>query len=135
AAVHVAGGDLEVRVPEEGDDEVGDLAVSFNRMLGEIERSRARIEYLQRIGAWQDMARRLAHEIKNPLTPIQLAVEEVHSKYAALDRGKATVEDDARMRKLLDTTLEIVTEEVGTLRRLVSEFSDFARLPRARLEP
>jgi signal transduction histidine kinase len=124
AAQRVAGGDLAVRVPELGNDEIGDLAASFNRMLGDIERSRARIEYLQRIGAWQDMARRLAHEIKNPLTPIQLAVEECHHKYAG---------DDARMRRLLDTTLEIVTEEVGTLRRLVSEFSEFARLPRARL--
>jgi two-component system nitrogen regulation sensor histidine kinase NtrY len=94
-------------------------------MLGELERSRARIEYLQRIGAWQEMARRLAHEIKNPLTPIQLAVEECHHKYGG---------EDPKMRKLLDSTLEIVTEEVGTLRRLVSEFSDFARLPHARLQ-
>ncbi|GAC1549076.1 MAG: hypothetical protein NVS3B10_12540 [Polyangiales bacterium] len=131
AAGAVAAGNLEVRVPEEGDDEVGDLAVSFNRMLGEVERSRARIEYLQRIGAWQDMARRLAHEIKNPLTPIQLAVEEVHHKL--LETG-APAAGDAKTKKLLDTTLEIVTEEVGTLRRLVSEFSEFARLPRARLE-
>ncbi len=124
AARAVAGGDLAVRVPEQGDDEVGELAVAFNRMLQEVERSRARIEYLQRMGAWQDMARRLAHEIKNPLTPIQLAVEETHSKYKG---------DDERFRKLLDTTLEVVTEEVGTLRYLVSEFSDFARLPHARL--
>lgn len=124
AARRVAAGDLSVRVPEQGSDEAGELAVSFNRMLGDLETSRARIEYLQRIGAWQDMARRLAHEIKNPLTPIQLAVEECHSKYSG---------DDPRLRRLLDTTLEIVTEEVGTLRRLVTEFSDFARLPRARL--
>jgi nitrogen fixation/metabolism regulation signal transduction histidine kinase len=125
AAQRVAGGDLEVRVPESGDDEIGDLATSFNHMLGELERSRARIEYLQRVGAWQDMARRLAHEIKNPLTPILLAVEECHHKYQG---------DDKKMRRLLDTTLEIVSEEVGTLRRLVTEFSDFARLPRARLK-
>jgi nitrogen fixation/metabolism regulation signal transduction histidine kinase len=124
AAQRVAGGDLTVRVPETGNDEIGELAVAFNRMLREVERSRARIEYLQRIGAWQDMARRLAHEIKNPLTPIQLAVEETHRRYEG---------DDPRMKKLLDTTLEIVTEEVGTLRRLVSEFSEFARLPRAHL--
>jgi two-component system, NtrC family, nitrogen regulation sensor histidine kinase NtrY len=124
AAQRVAGGDLEVRVPEQGNDEIGELAVAFNRMLREVERSRARIEYLQRVGAWQDMARRLAHEIKNPLTPIQLAVEETHTRYDG---------SDPKMKKLLDTTLEIVTEEVGTLRRLVSEFSDFARLPHARL--
>ncbi len=124
AAQRVASGDLEVRVPEQGEDEVGDLAVVFNRMLREVQRSRARIEYLQRVGAWQDMARRLAHEIKNPLTPIQLAVEETHSRYDG---------SDAKMKRLLDTTLEVVTEEIGTLRRLVSEFTEFARLPHAHL--
>jgi two-component system, NtrC family, nitrogen regulation sensor histidine kinase NtrY len=93
-------------------------------MLGEMQESRARIEYLQRIGAWQEMARRLAHEIKNPLTPIQLAVQECHKKYPG---------SDPKFRALLDTTLEIVEEEVGTLRRLVGNFSSFARLPRAEL--
>ena len=66
----VGEGDLNIRVPEGGGDEIADLAGAFNRMLGEVESSRARIEYLQRISAWQEMARRLAHEIKNPLTPI-----------------------------------------------------------------
>ena len=126
ATVTVAGGDLSVRVAETGNDEISDLAKAFNRMLGEVEESRARIEFLRRIGAWQDMARRLAHEIKNPLTPIQLAVEECHRRY----RG-----EDPSFRKLLDTTLEIVDEEVRTLRRLVTEFSNFARMPRAELSP
>jgi two-component system nitrogen regulation sensor histidine kinase NtrY len=120
----VATGDLEVRVPVTGSDELTELARAFNRMLGEIQQSRARIEYLQRIGAWQEMARRLAHEIKNPLTPIQLAVQECHQKYTG---------DDVRFRALLDTTLEIVEEEVGTLRRLVGNFSSFARLPHSDL--
>ena len=125
AARQVGGGDLAVRVPASGSDEIAALAKAFNRMLDEVELSRARIEYLQRIGAWQDMARRLAHEIKNPLTPIQLAVQEIHERYA---------DGDPAYRKLLDTTLEIVEQEVGTLRRLVTEFSDFARLPAAHLE-
>ncbi len=125
ATKRVGAGDLAIRVPEDGQDEVADLARAFNRMLGEVESSRARIEYLQRIGAWQEMARRLAHEIKNPLTPIQLAVQEIHRRY----RG-----DDGEYRKLVDTTLEVVEDEVGTLRRLVSEFSDFARLPQAELK-
>jgi len=86
--------------------------------------NRARIEFLQRMGTWQEMARRLAHEIKNPLTPILLAVEECHRKYDG---------SDPSFRKLMDTTLEVVEEEVGTLRRLVGEFSAFARLPRADL--
>jgi nitrogen fixation/metabolism regulation signal transduction histidine kinase len=120
----VAAGNLDVRVPVAGSDELTELARVFNRMLGEMQESRARIEYLQRIGAWQEMARRLAHEIKNPLTPIQLAVQECHRKY---------IGEDKKYRSLLDTTLEVVEEEVGTLRRLVGNFSSFARLPRAEL--
>jgi nitrogen fixation/metabolism regulation signal transduction histidine kinase len=120
----VADGRLDVRVPVTGSDEMTELARVFNRMISEMQQSRARIEYLQRIGAWQEMARRLAHEIKNPLTPIQLAVQECHRKY----RG-----DDPKFHALLDTTLEIVEEEVGTLRRLVGNFSSFARLPHAEL--
>ena len=120
----VAAGDMSVRVPVTGNDELGDLARAFNDMIGEMAQSRARIEFLQRIGAWQEMAQRLAHEIKNPLTPIQLAVQECHRKYKG---------DDPRFRALLDTTLEIVEEEVGTLRRLVGDFSNFARLPHAEL--
>lgn len=126
ATQKVGAGDLETRVPETGQDEITDLAIAFNRMVGEVEASRARIEYLQRIGAWQEMARRLAHEIKNPLTPIQLAVQEVHRRYPG---------DDEAYRHMLDATLEIVEDEVGTLRRLVTEFSNFARLPQAELKP
>jgi len=125
ATQRVAAGDLTTRVPADGNDELSDLARAFNRMVGEVEANRARIEYLQRISAWQEMARRLAHEIKNPLTPIQLAVQEIHRRYA---------DADPEYRKLLDTTLEVVEDEVGTLRRLVGEFSDFARLPQAELE-
>jgi two-component system, NtrC family, nitrogen regulation sensor histidine kinase NtrY len=125
ATQRVGAGNLTVRVSEAGNDEISALARAFNRMLSEVEASRARIEYLQRISAWQEMARRLAHEIKNPLTPIQLGVQEIHRRYHG---------PDEQFRDLLDTTLEIVEDEVGTLRRLVSEFSDFARLPQAHLE-
>jgi nitrogen fixation/metabolism regulation signal transduction histidine kinase len=126
ATHRVGAGDLKTRVPEQGSDEIADLARAFNRMLDEVETSRARIEYLRRIDAWQEMARRLAHEIKNPLTPIQLAVQEIHRRYAGVDE---------EYRKILDSTLEIVEDEVGTLRRLVTEFSGFARLPQAELKP
>ncbi|WP_437673443.1 sensor histidine kinase [Sorangium sp. So ce131] len=122
----VAEGDLSVRVGLPGNDEVADLGRAFDRMLEELEGSRARIEFLKRMGEWQKMARHLAHEIKNPLTPIQLAVEECHRRYAG---------SDPAYQRLLQTTLEVVEEEVGTLRRLVGEFSSFARLPQAELEP
>ena len=121
----VADGDLTVRVEVSEDDELGGLTHAFNRMLEQLGRSRARIEFLRRIGQWQTIARRLAHEIKNPLTPIQLAVEECHQRYAGDDHGFAA---------LLDETHEIVVEEVASLRRLVGEFAEFARMPRATLK-
>jgi two-component system, NtrC family, nitrogen regulation sensor histidine kinase NtrY len=126
ATTRVGAGDLSVRVPSDADDEIGDLTKAFNTMVQDLGDSRGRIDYLQRIGAWQDFARRLAHEIKNPLTPIQLAMQEVHRSY----RG-----DDRAYRLRLDDARSIVEEEVATLRRLVGEFSAFARLPEVTLEP
>ncbi len=120
ATARVGQGDLSVRVRPRGLDEVDDLMQAFNAMVEDMQISRSRIEYLQRIGAWQEFARRLAHEIKNPLTPIQLAVQEVAKKY----RG-----DDAAFAKTLDAAREVVEEEIATLRRLVDAFSNFARLP------
>jgi len=122
----VAEGDLTVRAKLDGDDEVADLGRAFDRMLEELAQSRARVEFLRRMSEWQQVARRLAHEIKNPLTPIQLAVEECHRRY----RG-----DDPVYKRIVQTMLEVVEEEVGSLRRLCTEFSSFARLPRAALEP
>ncbi len=126
ATERVGAGDLTVEVPTDAKDEVGELTRAFNAMVRDIRESRGRIEYLQRIGAWQEFARRLAHEIKNPLTPIQLAVQEVHQAY----RG----EDEAYRRKLEDARA-IVEEEVATLRRLVGDFSSFAKLPQVELAP
>jgi two-component system nitrogen regulation sensor histidine kinase NtrY len=126
ATQKVGAGDLGVNVPVNDDDEVGDLTRAFNGMVRDMRESRDRIEYLSRIGAWQEFAKRLAHEIKNPLTPIQLAVQELHRTYKG---------DDARFRRTLEDARAIVEEEIATLRRLVSEFSDFARLPEVHLSP
>jgi two-component system, NtrC family, nitrogen regulation sensor histidine kinase NtrY len=126
ATARVGAGDLSVSVPVNDDDEVGDLTRAFNGMVRDMRESRERIEYLSRIGAWQEFARRLAHEIKNPLTPIQLAVQEVHRSYKG---------EDPRFRRTLEDVRVIVEEEIATLRRLVSEFSEFARLPEAHLSP
>jgi two-component system, NtrC family, nitrogen regulation sensor histidine kinase NtrY len=122
----VAEGDLSVRVADLGGDEVADLGRAFNHMLEELEQSRARLEFLRRMSEWQKVARRLAHEIKNPLTPIQLAVEECHRRYQG---------DDPGYKRIVQTTLEVVEEEVGSLRRLVTQFSSFARLPQPELAP
>jgi len=126
ATARVGGGDLSVQIPSDAGDEVGELTRAFNDMVRDLRESRERIDYLSRIGAWQDFARRLAHEIKNPLTPIQLAAQEVHRAYGG--------EDEDYRRKLEDAR-GIIEEEVATLRRLVGEFSAFAKLPQAELSP
>jgi two-component system nitrogen regulation sensor histidine kinase NtrY len=117
----VGAGDLASRVELPGRDELAELSRAFDRMVGQLANDREHIAYLQRMGAWQDVARKLAHEIKNPLTPIQLAVQQAVSSY----RG-----DDERYRKLLRDTEEIVTEEIAGLRRLVDAFRTLGQLPR-----
>jgi two-component system, NtrC family, nitrogen regulation sensor histidine kinase NtrY len=126
ATRRVAEGDLDTRVVLRSRDEIGDLAGAFNEMVGQLKESRERIAYLERVGAWQDIARRLAHEIKNPLTPIQLAVQQIHRKYAG---------GDPEFTKMLEEATEIVTEEVEGLRRLVQAFSAFAKLPTVKTDP
>jgi two-component system, NtrC family, nitrogen regulation sensor histidine kinase NtrY len=120
AALRVAAGDLTVRVGPQGKDELALLGRAFDGMVAELLHARSRLEYLQKVSAWQEVARRLAHEIKNPLTPVQLAVQELATKYPG--------QDDA-YRRLLDTASEILREEIGSLRRLVDDFSAFAKLP------
>jgi nitrogen fixation/metabolism regulation signal transduction histidine kinase len=126
ASRRVGAGDLTVALPTGARDEVADLTMAFNEMVRDLRDSRTRIEYLQRIGAWQDFARRLAHEIKNPLTPIQLAAQEMAETYEG---------EDEAFQKKLQQARAIIEEEVATLRRLVGEFSAFAKLPRADLSP
>ena len=126
AARRVGEGDLTVRVAPRGNDELDELGRAFDRMVAELGEARSRLGYLQKVSAWQEVARRLAHEIKNPLTPIQLAVQELGSKY----RG-----DDPAYQRLLATAQEILNEEVGAIRRLVDDFSAFAKLPKVEPAP
>jgi nitrogen fixation/metabolism regulation signal transduction histidine kinase len=126
ASRKVGAGDLTVALPTSATDEVAELTNAFNEMVRDLRDSRTRIEYLQRIGAWQDFARRLAHEIKNPLTPIQLAAQEMAETYDG---------EDPVYREKLEHARAIIEEEVATLRRLVGEFSAFAKLPQADLSP
>ena len=126
AAQRVGEGDLTVRVSPRGKDELDELGRAFDRMVAELAEARPRLDYLQKVSAWQEVARRLAHEIKNPLTPIQLSVQELASKY----RG-----GDPAYEKLLATAQEILGEEIGTIRRLVDDFSAFAKLPKVEPKP
>ena len=75
AAEEVAGGNWETRVAVRGRDEIGTLARSFNHMTGELVAQRDRLVQTERVAAWRELARRLAHELKNPLFPLQLTVE------------------------------------------------------------
>jgi len=122
----ISGGQLDARVELRGHDELAELGNAFNRMLDALDQTRAQLEYLQRMGVWQDVARRLAHEIKNPLTPIQLAVQQCVSSYKG---------DDARFSKLLVDTGEIVEEEIAGLRRLVDTFRTLGALPKVEKAP
>ncbi|HEX8909972.1 MAG TPA: HAMP domain-containing sensor histidine kinase, partial [Anaeromyxobacteraceae bacterium] len=125
----LARGDLTVQVePGRAHDEVASLARAFNRMVREVKESRDRLVYLEKISGWQEVARRLAHEIKNPLTPIQLAFQQLEAAHAAAPG------QDLAFAKLLADAGEIVREEIGTLQRLVQEFSEFAKLPEVRTE-
>ena len=126
AARAVGSGDLSVRVAPKGKDELDELGRAFDRMVGELGQPRSRLEYLQKVSAWQEVARRLAHEIKNPLMPIQLAVQEIAPKYSG---------NDPAYRRLLDTATEILREEITGLRRLVEDFSAFAKLPKVEPTP
>ncbi len=120
-AQNVADGDESVRADVVGKDEVTNLSQSFNLMLDRLQESRNRVTTVEKMAAWRELARVLAHEIKNPLTPIQLSVQQL----AESDPG-----NDEKFSSLIATTREIVDEEIESLRNLVKEFSEFARAPR-----
>ncbi len=120
AAVAVAGGDWEVQLRRETGGEIGRLIDSFNLMVSRLESQRRRLLDMEKIVGWREMARHLAHEIKNPLLPIRLAVQEMRDQYPG--------GDDAYREFLLEST-RIVEDELGHLQRLVREFSTFAKMP------
>lgn len=124
-ARRVAEGDLETPVSGEGSDEVGQLVSSFNKMVVDLKESRSKSARMERIAAWREVARRIAHEIKNALSPIQLSIENVQRGYA---KGGKDFES------VLTKATETVREEVDGLRAMVDEFSQLARMPAPTLE-
>jgi signal transduction histidine kinase len=122
----VAEGDLQTRVHLKGSDELSILGSDFNDMVDNLLQTQNKIRYLERMGAWQEVARNLAHEIKNPLTPILLAVQQIEGKVPS---------DNESFKNLVETASAIVKEEVNTLKRLVENFGTLARLPDKKVEP
>jgi signal transduction histidine kinase len=124
ASRQIAVGKLDVRVEERATGEVRTLIDTFNRMTNDLKATTEKLVQSERIAAWQEVARRLAHEIKNPLTPIKMSLETL------LALGKR---NDPRFGAMFEQSAGAVLEEVERLRRTVDEFSQFARLPRPTL--
>lgn len=123
AARQVGAGNLDVNVKARSRDEVGVLVGVFNGMIREIAESRHRIQRAERIAAWREVARRVAHEIKNPLFPIQMSMETLRKSYA---------KKHEKFEAIFEESTRTVLEEVRALNRIVTEFSEFARLPAPR---
>lgn len=113
----VASGDLSARVPPGGSDEIGAALEAFNHMAAQLQQARERLIHLTRLATWQALARKMAHEVKNSLTPIRLTVEEIVSRRGAVDDT------------FLEQASQIVADEVNTLERRVRAFSEFASEP------
>jgi signal transduction histidine kinase len=126
ATRRIARGNLDARVVASTSDELGRLINDFNGMAEDLKRQRSELERTQRLEAWADMARQVAHEIKNPLTPIQLSAE--HARRVNLDRGRP-------LSPVLDDCINAILSQVRLLRQIAAEFSSFASTATARPEP
>ena len=125
AALSVGKGDLDVVLKARTADEVGDLIRSFNVMTSELKASRARLVRAEREVAWKEMAKQVAHEIKNPLTPIKLSIQHLVEAY------KQNTKD---FGDILQRVSQTVVEQIEVLTRIASEFSNFARMPERHFE-
>lgn len=113
----VAEGDLAARVEPGGSDEIGAAVDAFNNMAAQLQQARERLIHVTRLASWQALARKMAHEVKNSLTPIRLTVEEIVSRSGEADGA------------FLEQAAQIVADEVQTLERRVRAFSQFASEP------
>jgi two-component system nitrogen regulation sensor histidine kinase NtrY len=113
----LAAGRLETRINSEGSDEIGRAIAAFNRSAAELEQSRDRLVYLTQVASWQALARKMAHELKNSLTPIRLTVEEILARQPATER------------QFMEQAVRIVVSEIESLERRVRAFSEFSAEP------
>ncbi|MCU7493187.1 MAG: HAMP domain-containing protein [Ignavibacteria bacterium] len=125
ATISVAGGDLNFEIRNKQKGEIRDLVNGFNSMIRELQRSQAELAQMERESAWKEMARQVAHEIKNPLTPMKLAVQQLMIAY----RDKSPKFD-----AIFDKVSKTIINQIDTLSNIASEFSGFARMPNLKVE-
>ena len=113
----VAAGDLGARVAPGGSDEIGEAVTAFNHMADQLQQAREHLIHVTRLASWQALARKMAHEVKNSLTPIRLTMEEIISRGPNQDGA------------FLEQASQIVADEVQTLEKRVRAFSQFAAEP------
>jgi signal transduction histidine kinase len=126
AAQQVAAGNWSARVEVSGSDELAQLADSFNRMTTEILAQQERLVQAERVAAWRELARRLAHELKNPLFPLQLTVENLIRA-----RQQTPEQFDEVFREGSRTLLA----EISNLKGVIGKFGEFSRMPQPQLQP
>lgn len=122
ATQKVSSGDQNVNLNLKEEGEMGILIASFNQMVKDLKSKNDELMHIQRVAAWKEVAQRMAHEIKNPLTPILLSTERIRKKYIANTNPEKLKE------VILDST-ETIINQVRVLEHLVKEFSEFARMP------
>ena len=123
ASTDIGKGNLDTKVPEiKTDKELEILNKNFNLMIDRLKMQQDKLLLSERYEAWENVARKLAHEIKNPLTPIQLTIDRLKSKYHNFDNS---VEKDQ-----FDNHLKTINKQIKQIESLVNEFSDFARMPK-----
>jgi signal transduction histidine kinase len=125
-AQDVAGGNWSATVDVQSGDEIGQLARAFNRMTHELVEQRERLVQAERVAAWRELARRLAHELKNPLFPLQITVENLRRA-----RESSAEQFDEVFCESTDTLLA----ELANLKQIVARFSEFAKMPPPELQP
>jgi len=123
ATRHIARGDFDARIAVRSSDELRRLVDAFNGMAAELKAQRVELEKTHRLEAWAEMARQVAHEIKNPLTPIQLSAEHLRRVHA--DRGEP-------LGPVLEECVVSILSQVHLLRQIAADFSSFASSPTAR---
>ena len=127
ASTAIGQGNLDIKVPEvKTDKDMEILNKNFNSMINRLKNQQEKLLINERYEAWGNLARKLAHEIKNPLTPIQLTIDRIKNKYS----GQISDDD----KKNFEENLKIINNQIKQIENLVNEFSDFARMPKPTLK-